>query len=263
MANFLSGEKVFESHLPYNQDTKKVWFKGGEGEVGDNMLVDLELREANRGAGSGSGDEIELMERDAKKINKQWNPDYRTPGLSRFMFKRSILKAVGGLVGKVAKLDFNTDSKTGGGFARMIVFVDLDRPLVSQVLVNGELQWVEYEALPTICFSYEKYGHTKEMCSSPTMTTNSEKGGGLENSSLGSRFMVLNDFENLDECGLSMDMGVSGKKSSGFKKDVGGLVDSNGGMGRNLFANDYRYVGSVKEGKKSVGRISKVVSGLQ
>ncbi|MBA0775603.1 hypothetical protein Gotri_010728 [Gossypium trilobum] len=93
--------------------------------------------------------------------------------------------------------------------------------------------------------------------------------------------MVLNDSENLDECGLSMDMGVSGevttklkgcfnsklrnlgKKSSGFKKDVGSLVDSNGGMGRSLFANDYRYVGSLKEGKKSVGRISKVVSGPQ
>ncbi|MBA0837318.1 hypothetical protein Goarm_009487 [Gossypium armourianum] len=90
-------------------------------------------------------------------------------------FNNVIISQVGGLVGKVAKLDFNTDSKTRGGFARMTVFVDLDRPLVSQVLVNEELQRVEYEALPTICFSYGKYGHTKEMCSSPTMTTNSEK----------------------------------------------------------------------------------------
>ncbi|MBA0693030.1 hypothetical protein Goari_010544, partial [Gossypium aridum] len=51
-----------------------------------------------------------------------------------FMCKKRILEAVGRLVGKVAKLDFNTDNKTRGHFARMIVFVDLDRPLVSQVL---------------------------------------------------------------------------------------------------------------------------------
>ncbi|MBA0566262.1 hypothetical protein Golob_011094 [Gossypium lobatum] len=124
------------------------------------MLVDLELRpkvsckhmligegntdrrESNRGAGSGSGDEIELMERDVKKsisngiLTIEFSDHIQqilfkemkttTPGLSRFMCKRSILEAVGGLVGKVAKLNFNTDSKTRGGFARMTVFVDLD-----------------------------------------------------------------------------------------------------------------------------------------
>ncbi|MBA0602216.1 hypothetical protein Gorai_002405 [Gossypium raimondii] len=39
--------------------------------------------------------------------------------------------------------------------------------MVSQVLVNGELQRVEYEALPTICFSCGKYGHLKKLCASP------------------------------------------------------------------------------------------------
>ncbi|PPR94448.1 hypothetical protein GOBAR_AA26221 [Gossypium barbadense] len=38
------------------------------------------------------------------------------------------------LVGKVAKLDFNTNSKTRGHFTRMAIFINLDRPLVSQVL---------------------------------------------------------------------------------------------------------------------------------
>ncbi|MBA0731108.1 hypothetical protein Golax_025506 [Gossypium laxum] len=68
------------------------------------------------------------------------------------MYKRRILEAVGGLVGKVVKLDLSTDSKTSGYFARMVIFIDLDKPLVSQVMVNGELQRVEYEALPTIYF---------------------------------------------------------------------------------------------------------------
>ncbi|MBA0628769.1 hypothetical protein Godav_023429 [Gossypium davidsonii] len=78
-----------------------------------------------------------------------------------FLAKR-ILEVVRGLVGKVAKVDFNMDSKI-----KMVKFLDLDRPLVFQVWVNGELQWVEYEALPTICFSCGKCGHLKEMYPSP------------------------------------------------------------------------------------------------
>ncbi|MBA0767084.1 hypothetical protein Gotri_016039 [Gossypium trilobum] len=90
----------------------------------------------------------------------------RLLGLLCFMYKRRILEAVGGLVGKMFKLDLSTDSKTRGYFARMVIFVDLDKPLVSQVMVNGELQRVEYEALPTIYFLCGKYSHLKELCPS-------------------------------------------------------------------------------------------------
>ncbi|MBA0561270.1 hypothetical protein Golob_018115 [Gossypium lobatum] len=60
-------------------------------------------------------------------------------------------------------MDFNIDSRSRGRFTRMVIYVNLDKPLVLQVLVNGVLQKVEYEALPTICFSYRKYCHTKEV----------------------------------------------------------------------------------------------------
>lgn len=36
--------------------------------------------------------------------------------------------------------------------------------MISQVLVNEALQRVEYEYLPTICFSCGHYGHIKEIC---------------------------------------------------------------------------------------------------
>ncbi|KAK5812566.1 hypothetical protein PVK06_028001 [Gossypium arboreum] len=70
------------------------------------------------------------------------------------------------MVGKVGKLDFNTDSRARGRFARMVVNVSLDKLLVSQVLINGPLQRIEYEYLPTVCFSCGCYGHMKELCSS-------------------------------------------------------------------------------------------------
>ncbi|MFQ6666673.1 hypothetical protein Gotur_032949 [Gossypium turneri] len=46
----------------------------------------------------------------------------------------------------------------------MAVFLNLDKPLVSQVMVDEAVQRVEYEALSTICFSCGRYGHMKEMC---------------------------------------------------------------------------------------------------
>ncbi|KAG8498856.1 hypothetical protein CXB51_005701 [Gossypium anomalum] len=61
----------------------------------------------------------------------------RLPGLPSFLLRRKIVEAIGGIIGK---------------------------PLVSKVLVDGKVQRVEYEALPTICFGCGKYGHVKDFC---------------------------------------------------------------------------------------------------
>lgn len=58
-------------------------------------------------------------------------------GLPRFLYKRKILEEIGGTIGKVVRLDFNTDSRITGHFARIAVYVNLDKPLIAQVLVNG------------------------------------------------------------------------------------------------------------------------------
>ncbi|MBA0604759.1 hypothetical protein Godav_017400 [Gossypium davidsonii] len=50
-----------------------------------------------------------------------------------------------------------------GQFARMVVFVYLEKPLVSQILTIGKLQRVEFESLLAICFSYGCYGHLKDV----------------------------------------------------------------------------------------------------
>ncbi|MBA0592136.1 hypothetical protein Gorai_009123 [Gossypium raimondii] len=48
------------------------------------------------------------------------------------LYKKRILWEISGMVGKIAKLDFNTDSKARGKYARMAVYVNLGKPLLSQ-----------------------------------------------------------------------------------------------------------------------------------
>ncbi|KAG8488375.1 hypothetical protein CXB51_016356 [Gossypium anomalum] len=59
----------------------------------------------------------------------------RLPNLPRYLYKRKIIEAIWGFIEKV-------------------------------VTVDGAVQRVEYEALPTICFACGKYGHIKETCPS-------------------------------------------------------------------------------------------------
>ncbi|PPD90101.1 hypothetical protein GOBAR_DD12960 [Gossypium barbadense] len=76
----------------------------------------------------------------------------RLLGLPGFMYKKGILEAIGGMICKVAKFDFKSDNRAQGLFARIAV------------LVNGKIQHVKCESLPTICFSYDKYRNVKELC---------------------------------------------------------------------------------------------------
>ena len=53
--------------------------------------------------------------------------------------------------------------------------IPLDKPLMSQILLDGKVQRVEYENLPAICFLCGKYGHVMGSCpdqKEPTTTDN-------------------------------------------------------------------------------------------
>ncbi|KAG8490393.1 hypothetical protein CXB51_013711 [Gossypium anomalum] len=80
----------------------------------------------------------------------------RLPSLPGHLYKRKIIEAIGSLIGKVVKLDVQTDNQTRERFARLAVYINLEEPLISQVLVDGVVQRVEYEPLPIICFSCGK-----------------------------------------------------------------------------------------------------------
>lgn len=75
----------------------------------------------------------------------------------------------------MVKLDMNTDSRARGCFARMVVYVDMEKPLVSCIPINGHKQNVEYESLSTIFFHYGRYRHVENSCSFRNSRTTSEK----------------------------------------------------------------------------------------
>lgn len=62
------------------------------------------------------------------------------------------------------KVDYNTESASRGKFARIAVEINLNKPLVSQFLLDGRIQKIEYESLPTICFECGIYGHYCTNC---------------------------------------------------------------------------------------------------
>lgn len=44
----------------------------------------------------------------------------------------------------------------------MAMYVNLDKPLVSQILINGKIQ--KDEVIPMVCFHCGRYGHMKDVC---------------------------------------------------------------------------------------------------
>ncbi|XP_039037153.1 uncharacterized protein LOC120174332 [Hibiscus syriacus] len=61
-------------------------------------------------------------------------------------------------------LGSSNDNGCRGRFACIAVSLNLHRPLVSKLLINGCLQIIEYESLPTIYFHCGIYGHHKYIC---------------------------------------------------------------------------------------------------
>ncbi|KAL4290564.1 hypothetical protein GQ457_14G013460 [Hibiscus cannabinus] len=88
----------------------------------------------------------------------------RLPGLPYRYYSKILFRAIAELLGHVVRVDLNTDEGARGRFVRLVVVVNLDKPLVSGLVIDGMYQAIEYEGLPVICFGCGKYGHTKDAC---------------------------------------------------------------------------------------------------
>ncbi|XVE62927.1 hypothetical protein DITRI_Ditri06bG0158500 [Diplodiscus trichospermus] len=59
---------------------------------------------------------------------------------------------MGNTVGKALKVDSNTRFASRGKSARICVELDLHKPLVPKICVDGKWQTIEYEGLNLVCF---------------------------------------------------------------------------------------------------------------
>ncbi|XP_006469095.2 uncharacterized protein LOC102629728 [Citrus sinensis] len=100
----------------------------------------------------------------------------RLHGLAVHFYNQQILQKLGQLVGTVIKIDSNTASSARGRFARLAVSLSLAKPLVSQFVLDGRIQKVEYEGLPVICFTCGRYGYSSSNCKDSSSANNSGEG---------------------------------------------------------------------------------------
>ncbi|XP_028786509.1 uncharacterized protein LOC114742412 [Neltuma alba] len=77
------------------------------------------------------------------------------------------------------KIDRTTAFSEKGGFARICMEVDLEKPLLPAFMHFGEVHKILYEGLHLICFRCGQYGHHKEQC--PTGIVEAEKTGSSSN----------------------------------------------------------------------------------
>lgn len=111
-------------------------------------------------------------------VAQRWVPEYkpktaklakmavwvRLPDLHIEYFRDDIIKSILSNIGKPLKLDRTTIARERGRFARAAVEVDLDKPLVSEILIRNSVQQVEYEGLHVVCFGCGIVGHREQDC---------------------------------------------------------------------------------------------------
>ncbi|XP_019189014.1 PREDICTED: uncharacterized protein LOC109183389 [Ipomoea nil] len=111
-------------------------------------------------------------------VAQRWRPNFdpttakvermavwvRLPGLPVEFFIEDATKAILRNIGTPLKLDTTTEGVQRGLFARAAVEIDLNKPLMALVKVEGRMQKVEFEGLHTICFDCGEVGHRAVDC---------------------------------------------------------------------------------------------------
>ncbi|CAI0406011.1 unnamed protein product [Linum tenue] len=86
------------------------------------------------------------------------------PGFSVHFYHKELLFLLANLIGRAIKLDFHTMHQQRANFARIAIEVDLSKPLVPRIRLDGKWKKVEFENLSVVCFECGKIGHTKVTC---------------------------------------------------------------------------------------------------
>ncbi|KAE8713525.1 hypothetical protein F3Y22_tig00110206pilonHSYRG00049 [Hibiscus syriacus] len=125
----------------------------------------------------------------------------RLPGLPYRYYTRSLFGHIAGAIGKVVRVDYNTEDGKRGRFARLTVVVDLDKPLISGIVIDDHRQSIEYEELPTIVILVGNMGihmnivEEKEHWDQKIASSESGRQNTAHNS--GSRFQLFRQFKSM------------------------------------------------------------------
>lgn len=88
----------------------------------------------------------------------------RIPNLSVEYFDKMFLHRIGEKIGRVVRIDKNTESMDCGQYVRFCIEVNLSKPLLSKFRLNGRVWRIQYEGLRQICFKCGHLGHKDTEC---------------------------------------------------------------------------------------------------
>ncbi|XP_065630884.1 uncharacterized protein LOC136068109 [Quercus suber] len=103
----------------------------------------------------------------------------RLPELPIEFYDAAVLRKIGSVIGPVLRIDSFTASETRGGYARLCVQIDLEKPLISSIRVGRLVQKVLYEGISSLCFCCGKLGHKQDSCGLKRKEPNSENVAGV------------------------------------------------------------------------------------
>ena len=126
-------------------------------------------------------------------VVRNWTPDFvsleakisRTLvsvqflGLRMVYYDESVLLTLPEAIGVLIKVDLNTLNFARGKFARVCIEIDLTRPIIGKVWLDGHWYKVQYEGLHVICTSCGYYGHERRECNGMKQTSFVSEGDSL------------------------------------------------------------------------------------
>lgn len=77
-------------------------------------------------------------------------------------YEPEVLKHIGEAIDHVLRIATHTATETKGRFARLCILVDVEKPLITNVILSGIEQPVSYEGISKLCFSCGRIGHRKD-----------------------------------------------------------------------------------------------------
>lgn len=112
------------------------------------------------------------------KVMRMWEPNFKLssvvcslvavwvclPELPFEYYELRVLKKIGKTIGPVLRIDVNTTSEMRGRHVRICIQVDINKPLVRRILLEGVIQEIQYEGINSLCFSYGCIRHRQEGC---------------------------------------------------------------------------------------------------